>query len=291
MDKHHYPMVIGGELVTDGSQDLVNPATEQVFATVAMATTADVDRAVALAKQAQKEWAQLSYGERSGVLLKYADAVEQKAEDLVKLESLNAGKPVKLTQNGDIPFAIDNLRYFASVLRHQNGVATGSYVGGYTSTIRREPIGVVGAITPWNYPFMMAVWKIAPALAAGNAVVIKPAPNTPITTIELAKIALEAGVPAGLINVVTGEAAVGEAICTHPDIRMLSFTGSTRTGKRVMELASQTAKRVTLELGGKAPFVVFADADLEASRSRCGSRILYEYRSRLRRRYPLLCPE
>lgn len=265
MDKqNHYPMVIGDEFVTTGSQDLIDPATEQVFATVAMATPDDVDKAVAQAKEAQKDWARLSYGERSAALLKFADAVEQKAEDLAKLESQNAGKPIKLTQNGDIPFAIDNLRYFASVLRHQEGVAAGSYVSGYTSMTRREPIGVVGAITPWNYPFMMAVWKIAPALAAGNAIVIKPAPNTPITTIELAKIALDAGIPPGLINVVTGEAAVGEALCTHPGIRMLTFTGSTRTGKRVMELASQTVKRVTLELGGKAPFVVFADADIEA---------------------------
>ena len=265
MDKQsHYPMIIGDELVTTGSQDLIDPATEQVFATVAMATSDDVDSSVARAKKAQKDWAQLSYGERSAALLKFADAVEQKAEHLAKLESQNAGKPIKLTQNGDIPFAIDNLRYFASVLRRQEGVAAGSYVGGYTSMTRREPIGVVGAITPWNYPFMMAVWKIAPALAAGNAIVIKPAPNTPITTIELAKIALEAGIPSGLINVVTGEAAVGEALCNHPDIRMITFTGSTRTGKRVMELASLGVKRVTLELGGKAPFVVFADADIEA---------------------------
>ncbi|NEQ23083.1 MAG: gamma-aminobutyraldehyde dehydrogenase [Microcoleus sp. SIO2G3] len=260
----HYPMIIGDQEVTTGSQDLIDPATGQVFATVAMGTPEDVDKAVTVAKQTQKEWAQVSYGERSLALLKFADALEQKAEDLAKLESVNTGKPLKLSQGGDIPFSIDNIRYFASVVRHQEGAAAGSYVGGYTSMIRREPIGVVGAITPWNYPFMMAAWKIGPALAAGNAIVIKPAPNTPVTTIELAKIALDSGLPAGLINVVTGEAAVGEAICTHPDTRMITFTGSTRTGKRVMELASQRAKRVTLELGGKAPFVVFADADIEA---------------------------
>jgi betaine-aldehyde dehydrogenase len=220
---------------------------------------------VVAAKKAQAEWGQLSYGERSTALLKFADALEAKSEDLARLESQNAGKPLKLTTGSDIPFAIDNLRYFASVVRRQEGVATGEYVGGYTSMIRREPIGVVGAITPWNYPFMMAIWKLGPALAAGNAVVIKPAPNTPITTIELAKIALETGLPAGLINVVTGGAEVGEAICTHPDIGMISFTGSTRTGRRIAELASPMVKRVTLELGGKAPFIVFADADIEAA--------------------------
>jgi len=261
----HYPMVIGGDLVTTGSEDLIDPATGKVFATVALGTVAEVDRAVAAAKQAQKGWAALSYGERSAALMKLADALEAHSADLAKLESQNAGKPMKLTTGGDIPFAIDNLRYFASVVRRPEGSASGEYVGGYTSLIRREAIGVVGAITPWNYPFMMAIWKLAPALAAGNAVVIKPAPNTPITTIELAKIALESGLPAGLINVVTGGAAVGEALCTHADIRMISFTGSTRTGKRVAELASPRVKRVTLELGGKAPFVVFADADIEAA--------------------------
>ncbi|MBF2000547.1 MAG: aminobutyraldehyde dehydrogenase [Synechococcales cyanobacterium M58_A2018_015] len=266
MDKLiHYPMVIGGELVETGSTDLIDPATGTPFATVALGTTADVDRAVAAAKSAQKDWGKLSYGERSIALLKFADALEAKSDELARLESQNAGKPLKLTTGGDIPFAIDNLRYFASVVRRPEGSAAGEFVGGYTSMTRREPIGVVGAITPWNYPFMMAIWKLGPALAAGNAVVIKPAPNTPVTTIELAKIALEAGLPAGLINVVTGGAEVGEAICTHPDIRMISFTGSTRTGKRIAELASPLVKRVTLELGGKAPFVVFADADIEAA--------------------------
>jgi betaine-aldehyde dehydrogenase len=261
----HYPMIIGEAFVSTGSEDLIEPATGKPFATVALGTKEDVDRAVAAAKKAQKEWAALSYGERSVALLKFADALEAKSEDLAHLESRNAGKPLKLTMGGDIPFAIDNLRYFASVVRRQEGAAAGEYIGGYTSMLRREPIGVVGAITPWNYPFMMAIWKLGPALAAGNAIVIKPAPSTPITTIELAKIALESGLPAGLINVVTGGAEVGEAICTHPDTRMITFTGSTRTGKRIAELASPLVKRVTLELGGKAPFVVFADADIEAA--------------------------
>jgi len=237
-------MVIGNELVTTGSEDLIDPATGEVFATVALGTVADVDRAVAVAKVAQVSWGALSYGERSAALMKFADALEAKTEELAKLESQNAGKPLKLTVNGDIPFSIDNLRCFAAAVRRQEGVAAGSYVSGYTSMIRREPIGVVGAITPWNYPLMMAVWKLAPALAAGNAVVLKPAPNTPASTIELAKIALESGLPAGLINIVTGGAEVGEAICTHDDIRMVSFTGSTRTGKRVAELADLFLKVV-----------------------------------------------
>lgn len=261
----HYSMVIGDQLVETGREDLIEPATGKPFATVAWGTKADVDRAVAAAKVAQVSWAALSYGERSAALMKLADALEAKSDDLARLESQNAGKPTKLAAGGDIPFAIDNLRYFAAVVRRQEGTAAGEYVGGYTSMTRREPIGVVGAITPWNYPFMMAIWKLGPALAAGNAVVIKPAPNTPITTIELAKIALEAGFPAGLINVVTGGAEVGEAICTHPDVKMISFTGSTRTGRRIAELASPLVKRVTLELGGKAPFIVFADADIEAA--------------------------
>ncbi len=261
----HYPMVINGNLVTTGSQDLINPATGKVFATVALGTAEDVNQAVMAAKAAQKIWGGLSYGERSAALMKFADVVESHSAELAELESINAGKPIKLSQNSDIPVAIDNLRYFASIIRRQEGGAAGEYLGGYTSLLRREPIGVVGAITPWNYPLMMAVWKIAPALAAGNAIVLKPAPNTPITTIKLAEISLEAGLPAGLINIVTGEAPVGEAICSHPEIRMISFTGSTRTGKRVMELASHTAKRVTLELGGKAPFIIFEDADIEAA--------------------------
>ncbi|MBW4514310.1 MAG: aminobutyraldehyde dehydrogenase [Timaviella obliquedivisa GSE-PSE-MK23-08B] len=266
MDKlTHYPMVIGDELVTTGNEDLIEPATGKPFATTAWGTPVDVDRAVVAAKQAQVGWGAMSYGERSVALMKFADALEAKSEMLAQLESQNAGKPMKLAAGGDIPFAIDNLRYFAAVVRRQDGTAAGEYVGGYTSLIRREPIGVIGAITPWNYPFMMAIWKIAPAIAAGNAIVIKPAPNTPTTTIELAKIALECGLPPGVINVVTGGAEVGEALCTHTDVGMISFTGSTRTGKRIAVLASSTVKRVSLELGGKAPFVVFADADLEAA--------------------------
>ena len=261
----HYPMVIGGKAVRRGSQDLIAPATGKPHATVAVGTVKDVLAAVASAKAAQKVWGALSPAERSGAMLKWADLLEKNADRLAELESVNAGKPIKLAKYSDVPVAIDNIRYFASVLRRVEGAAAGSYMGGYSSLIRREPVGVVAAITPWNYPILMAAWKLGPALAAGNAVVIKPAPNTPVTTIEMAQLATKAGLPAGLINVVTGGAEVGEAMVSHPDVRMVSFTGSTRTGQRIGELAGKGVKRVTLELGGKAPFVVFDDADIEAA--------------------------
>jgi betaine-aldehyde dehydrogenase len=261
----HFPLIINGKEITHGSQDLIAPATGKVFATVAVGNIKDVQNAVAAAKAAQKVWAALSPAERSVALLKFADALEKHSGRLANLESENAGKPIKMTMYSDIPVAIDNVRYFAGILRRIEGVGAGSYMPGYSSMIERVPVGVVAAITPWNYPFMMAAWKLGPALAAGNAVVIKPAPNTPTTTIEMARIALEAGLPAGLINVVTGNVEVGEAMVTHDDVRMVTFTGSTKTGRRIGELAGNGVKRVTLELGGKAPFIVFDDADLEAA--------------------------
>jgi betaine-aldehyde dehydrogenase len=261
----HYPMLIGALEVKHGQDNLIAPATAAPFATVAVGTLEDVNNAVAAAKAAQKVWAAMSPGERGTAMLKWADLLEKNIEHLAELESINAGKPIKLAKYSDIPVAVDNIRYFASIARRVEGVASGSYMSGSTSLIRREPVGVVAAITPWNYPMLMAAWKLGPALAAGNAVVIKPAPNTPITTILMARLALEAGLPAGLINVVTGGAEVGEAMIRHPDVRMVSFTGSTRTGRRIGELAGNGAKRVTLELGGKAPFVFFADADLESA--------------------------
>ena len=261
----HFPLIINGKEVTHGSQDLIAPATGEVFATVAVGTLKDVQDAVKAALIAQKAWAALSLSERSNALLKFADALEKHSDRLANLESINAGKPMKMAKYSDIPVAIDNIRYFAGVLRRVEGVGAGSYMPGYTSMIERVPVGVVAAITPWNYPFMMAAWKLGPALAAGNAVVIKPAPNTPITTIEMARIAISAGLPAGLINVLTGNVEVGEAMVTHNDVRMVTFTGSTRTGRRIGELAGLGVKRVTLELGGKAPFIVFDDADIEAA--------------------------
>lgn len=261
----HYPMVIGAEQVTTGSQNLINPCTGNVFATVSQGSPAEVARAVVLAQKAQQEWAARPVGDRGATLLQFADALEADAERFAELESQNTGKPIKLSTHGDIFGAIDALRYFGSIVRRTDGVAAGEYIPGYTSMVRREPIGVVGAIAPWNYPLLLAIWKIAPAIAAGNAVIFKPAPNTPITAIEMAKIALTCDIPAGLINIITGDVEVGEAICTHPDIDMVSFTGSTATGRKVAALAAPTVKRVTLELGGKAPCVIFADADLEAA--------------------------
>ena len=261
----HYSLIIGSSRPSHGRQELIAPATGKTFATVAVGTLEDVSNAVAAAKAAQLIWGALTPGERSIALLKWADLLEQNIDHLAALESINAGKPIKLAKYGDVPVAVDNIRYFAGIARRVEGAASGSYMGGSSSLIRREPVGVIAAITPWNYPILMAAWKLGPALAAGNAVVIKPAPNTPITTLELARLALEAGLPAGLINVITGGAEVGEAMIRHPDVRMVTFTGSTKTGRRVGELAGGGAKRVTLELGGKAPALIFADSDLEAA--------------------------
>lgn len=264
-----YKMIIGGEQLAAASgnwQAVIDPATEGTIAEVPDAGAADVDKAVAAARSAFSTWSKMAPVERSLLLLKLVDALEAKSSQLADLESLNAGKPIKLVANGDIPFGIDNIRYFAGQARMIDAVAAGEYVGGYTSTLRREPVGVVASIAPWNYPFMMAAWKIAPAIAAGNTVVIKPAPQTPLTTLLLAQLALEVGFPPGVINVVTGGGStLGEPLVMHPDVRMVSFTGSTPTGKRIMELASRKMARVHLELGGKAPLIVFADADIEAA--------------------------
>ncbi|MBW7885880.1 MAG: aldehyde dehydrogenase family protein, partial [Caldilineaceae bacterium] len=181
-----------------------------------------------------------------------------------RVESENAGKPfAQLTMAGDIPFSVDNLRFFAAVARDNHGMRAGEYAAGYTSLFRREPVGVVGQIAPWNYPLLMAVWKLGPALAAGCTVVLKPAPTTPLSTLLLAELIQEAGIPDGVVNVVTGGNDTGQAIVEHPDVRMVSLTGSTATGKKIMATASATLKRVHLELGGKAPVLVFDDADLE----------------------------
>ncbi len=262
-------MIIGGDQTAAASSNwasVINPATGEPFAEVPQADYADVEGAIAAASAAFPAWAKLSPGERADWLYKLADALEAKTDLLVELESRNTGKPLKLSANSDIPFALDNLRYFAGQARSLEGCASAEYVTGYSSVIRREPIGVVAAITPWNYPFMMAIWKLGPALAAGNTAVIKPAPQTPLTTLVLAQTALEIGFPAGVINGVTGGGPkVGEPLITNPNVRMVCFTGSTATGRRVMELAAQKLTRVHLELGGKAPFIVFADADVEAA--------------------------
>jgi betaine-aldehyde dehydrogenase len=249
-----------------GSMSIENPATGEPIAEVIDASRADVDRAVRAAHAAfyDGRWSKKTPGERSLALWKLADLLEAKAEEFARVESENTGKPYKfLSLAGDVPFAVDNLRFFAAAARDTHGARSGEFAPGYTSLFRREPVGVVGQIAPWNYPLMMAVWKIGPALAAGCTVVLKPAPTTPFTTLMLAELTAEAGIPPGVVNVVTGGNDTGQALVEHPDIRMVSLTGSTNTGKTIMRTAADTLKRVHLELGGKAPFIVFDDADVE----------------------------
>jgi betaine-aldehyde dehydrogenase len=259
---------IDGEFVAaaEGATDpVVNPATGEEIAQVASSTQADVDRAVAAARAAfDAGWSTATPGERSLALLKLADAIEERADELIQLEVANAGKPINAFRDDEIPFMVDNLRYFAGAARNLEGKAAGEYVEGYTSFIRREPVGVVGQIAPWNYPLMMAVWKIGPALAAGNTIVLKPAPTTPLTTVKLAEIAAEF-LPKGVLNVITGGNDPGAALVEHDDVNMVSLTGSVETGKWIAEHAARTLKRVHLELGGKAPVVVFDDVDMETA--------------------------
>ncbi len=264
-----FTMFINGEWVKGSGEmmEIINPATEEVVHRVPRGTSADVDKAVKAARDAFEDgrWSELSCGERSRLLNKLADILERRTDELAGLETEATGKPITLSRDGDLPFGIDNLRYFASVARVMEGQATGEYIPSHTSMIRREPIGVIGQVAPWNYPFMMAIWKIGPALAAGNTVVLKPAENTPATTIEIARAVEEAGFPAGVFNVITGDEEAGIALTSHPDVDMVSLTGDSETGKKIMQQAAPTLKKMHLELGGKAPFVVFADADLDAT--------------------------
>jgi betaine-aldehyde dehydrogenase len=259
---------IDGEFVAaaEGATDAVlNPATGEEIAQVASSTQADVDRAVAAARAAfDAGWSTATPGERARALRQIADAIEERADEIAQLEAANAGKPINAFRDDEIPFMVDNLRFFAGAARNLEGKAAGEYVEGYTSWVRREPVGVVGQIAPWNYPLMMAVWKIGPALAAGNTVVLKPAPTTPITTVKLAEICAEF-LPKGVLNVITGGNDPGAALVTHEDVNMVSLTGSVETGKWIAEHAAKTLKRVHLELGGKAPVVVFDDVDMETA--------------------------
>ena len=246
--------------------DLVDPSTGESLGSVDLASTGDVDDAVAAAGRAFREWSRVTPAERSALLAKTADILEGKAEELAQAETAQCGKPIRLSREFDVPGSIDNVAFFAGAARHLSGMASGEYSGDHTSTIRREPIGVVGSIAPWNYPLQMAAWKVLPAVAAGNTIVLKPSELTPTTSILFAQAFAEAGVPAGVVNVVTGRGAdVGAHLLRHDDVSMVSFTGSTRVGRTVLEAAATNAKRVHLELGGKAPFVVFEDADLEAA--------------------------
>ena len=260
-------MFIGGDWVAgSGSegQTIINPATGETIAEVPKGTEADVDRAVKAARKAYVEWFETTPRERSEMLLKLAEAVNGDGDELANLESANVGKPRALFLSDELPPCVDHLRFLAGAARLLEGRASGEYMRGYTSMIRREPIGVVGSIAPWNYPLMMAIWKVAPALAAGNCVVLKPSEWTPLTALRLAELAADI-FPAGVFNVITGDGEpVGAGIVRHPGVDMVSLTGDVATGKDVAKAASQTLKRVHLELGGKAPVVVFDDADLEA---------------------------
>jgi betaine-aldehyde dehydrogenase len=255
---------IGGRWVdpkNGGRADLTDPSTGEVFASAPVSGPEDVDAAFAAASEAAGGWRDATPAERSLALLRIADALEARADEFVAAESQNTGKPVALTKSEEIPPMVDQIRFFAGAARMLEGRSAGEYMAGFTSMIRREPVGVCAAVTPWNYPMMMAVWKWAPALAAGNTMVLKPSDTTPVTTLMTAEL-LSEFLPAGVFNVVCGDRDTGRALVAHPAPRMVSITGSVRAGKEVAKAASDDLKRVHLELGGKAPVIVFDDADV-----------------------------
>jgi betaine-aldehyde dehydrogenase len=258
---------INGESVpaVDGrTMDLIDPSTGEVFGTAPLSARADIDAAYSAAETAFGGWRDSTPSERQLALLKLADAMEARAEDLIAAESQNTGKPIGFTRTDEIPPAVDQVRFFAGAARVLEGRSAGEYLAGHTSYIRREPVGIVGQVTPWNYPLMMAIWKIAPALAAGNCVVLKPSDTTPVSTALLAEIAAEF-FPPGVFNVVCGDRDAGRALVSHKTPAMVSITGSTRAGYEVAAAAAADLKRTHLELGGKAPVIVFDDADIEAT--------------------------
>ena len=261
--------LIGGQRRTGSSPEtfpVTDPATGRTIERVQLADAADVDAAVASARAAFPGWSTTPPVERATALARLAETLDVRSAGLAAVETDQTGKPIRLSTGFDVPGTVDNVRFFAGAARNLDGKAAGEYSGDHTSYVRREPIGVVGSVAPWNYPLQMAAWKILPAVAAGNTIVLKPAELTPLTALLLGEAALEAGIPPGVVNVVSGTGAVaGEALVSHPDVDMVSFTGSSAVGRRVMALAAATPKRVHLELGGKAPFVVFDDADLEAA--------------------------
>ena len=263
---HQY---IGGGPTTGSSgvvHQVTNPADGSGVTDLVLGDAHDAGLAVAAAGRAYPEWSRATPAERSAALHRLARLLDERSQEFAETESRQTGKPIRLSTGFDVPGTVDNTAFFAGAARHLEGKAAAEYSADHTSAVRREPIGVVASIAPWNYPLQMAAWKILPAIAAGNTIVLKPAEITPLTALLFAQACTDAGIPDGVVNVVVGTGPVaGEALMTHPDVRMVSFTGSTPVGKRVMELASRTVKRVHLELGGKAPFVVFDDADLEAA--------------------------
>ena len=251
---------------TEALTPVYDPSRGEVVDQVPRATKDDVDRAVDAARTAFPGWSRLPPGDRANMILPVADMLAQRSSEFARLESLNSGKSIKQTTDYDVPYTVDNIRYLAGASRTLEGKAMAEYVSDGTSAVRREPIGVVGAITPWNYPLMMVAWRAIPALLMGNTVVVKPASYTPLTTLELASLMDKAGFPKGVFNVLTGPGGeVGEALARHPGVDMIAFTGSTEVGKRLSELGAGNVKKVSLELGGKAPFIVFEDANLEAA--------------------------
>jgi betaine-aldehyde dehydrogenase len=269
---------IDGEFVdaADGAtEEVTNPASAEVIAEMPLSGEEDVDRAVAAAKRAFPGWAATTPGERAAAIIKLADLLEEHAEEVADLESADAGKPRAAFLEDEMPFLCDNLRFFAGAGRVLEGKSAGEYVENRTSFIRREPVGVVGQIAPWNYPLMMAIWKIGPALATGCTIVLKPAETTPISTLKLAEYAGEC-LPKGVLNVITGHGRpAGSSIVTHPDVEMVSLTGSPETGKWIARAAADSLKRVHLELGGKAPVVVFDDVDVEVAMETIAATALY----------------
>ena len=258
---------IDGESVAPQGETeaVLNPATGEEMARAPISTPEEVDRAVMAARRAFGGWSSTTPAQRSTALLALADLIEEHGSEIARLEALNAGKPIEAATNDEIPVMADNLRFFAGAARTLEGRAAGEYMEGYTSWIRREAVGVIGQVTPWNYPLMMAVWKIGPALAAGNTIVLKPAETTPVTTIKLVELAAEI-LPKGVLNIVMGPGnPTGQALISHPEVDMIGLTGSVETGKHFARTAADTLKRVHLELGGKAPVIVFDDVSLESA--------------------------
>jgi 1-pyrroline dehydrogenase len=264
--KTSYQAFIGGGWADSASgetMEVIAPATGEVIAEVPKCSAEDVDRAIEAAKAALPDWLEKTPKERSELLHKLADVMDEHAEELAQLESLNVGKPLMASRD-EMPFSADNLRFFAGAARQLEGKSAGEYIAGYTSIVRREPLGIVGGICPWNYPLMMAVWKMGPALAAGNVQILKPSEQTPLSLLRFVQLAEEV-IPAGVLQVVTGDGVpAGERIVSHPDVRLVSLTGDVATGKIIARTAADTLKRVHLELGGKAPMVIFDDADPKA---------------------------
>jgi betaine-aldehyde dehydrogenase len=263
-DKRNVQNFVDGKSVEaqDGRRsDLIDPSTGEVFGSAPVSSDADVDAAYRAAATAFETWRDTTPSQRQLALLKFADAMEAHAEDLIAAECQNTGKPVELMRSEEIPPSVDQIRFFAGAARLLEGRGAGEYMAGHTSYVRREPVGVVGQVTPWNYPLMMAVWKYAPALAAGNCLVLKPSDTTPVSTVMMAEIASEF-FPPGVFNVICGDRDTGRALVAHKTPAMVSITGSVRAGAQVAEAASHDLKRVHLELGGKAPVVVFDDADI-----------------------------